>query len=134
MKFIFSILTCRSKTEGIGALMGIISTSLSTSQDRHLNICTVDTSWKTDMCIVGVRFNVSVSVHVHLCVNACVFAYIHSCDKRARSIITFKLELKSSGGSGIKASYDGMNMTYVWWVLFCHSLCIWVGLRACTFV
>ena len=78
MKFIFSILTCRSKTEGIGALMGIISTSLSTSQDRHLNIYIVDTSWKTDICIMGVRFNVSVSVHVHLCVNTCVFAYIYT--------------------------------------------------------
>ena len=76
----------------------------------------------------------SVSVHVHLCVNACIFAYVYSCDERVRSIITFKLELESSGGPDIKASYDEMNMTYVWWVLVCYSLCIWVGLSACTFV
>ena len=81
---------------------------------------------------LGVRVSVSVSVHVHLCVNACVFAYVYSCDERVRSIITFKLELESSGGPDIKASYDEMNMTYVWWVLFRHSLCIWVGLSACT--
>ena len=63
---------------------------------------------------LGVCLSVSVSVHMHLCVNACVFAYIHS------------------SWLGIKASYDGMNMVYVWWVLFRHSLCIWVGLSACT--
>ena len=51
IKFIFSILTCRSKTEWIGALIGIISTTFSRSMKRT-NICIVETSWKTDICIV----------------------------------------------------------------------------------
>ena len=51
IKFVFSILTCRSKIERIGAWMGFISTSFSRSAQRT-NISIVETSWKTDICIV----------------------------------------------------------------------------------
>ena len=53
IKFVFSILPSRRKTEWIGTLIGFITTSLSRSYARKTHIYLMDRPWEIIFCIMG---------------------------------------------------------------------------------